>query len=343
MSISLNGVTKHFGRDLVLDNVTDEVPQGSLTALLGPSGSGKSTLLRIIAGLETLDSGFIELDGRNVTNVPARDRHIGFCFQDYAPFRQMTVFDNVAYGLKVQRVPKAQMRQEVDDLLSLVRLEAFADRYPRQLSGGQRQRMALARALAIKPDVLLLDEPFAALDAQVRGELRGWVRSLQRELGVTTILVTHDQAEAMEIADRLVILNEGRIEQVGTPDSMYDKPANNFVQGFLGPITTLNGVAFRPHDIELCAPGEGVAATVTDIIRLGFEVRVVVNDDEGNPSWVQLTHDEAQRLDLFVGENVSLRSRRAIAADEGAVLLRGVFDVTSDQEEQAPLVEGSSR
>jgi sulfate transport system ATP-binding protein len=156
-------------------------------------------------------------------------------------------------------------------------------------------------------------------------------------------LVTHDQAEAMEIADRLVILNEGRIEQVGTPDSMYDKPANNFVQGFLGPITTLNGVAFRPHDIELCAPGEGVAATVTDIIRLGFEVRVVVNDDEGNLSWVQLTHDEAQRLDLFVGENVSLRSRRAIAADEGAVLLRGVFDVTSDQEEQAPLVEGSSR
>jgi sulfate transport system ATP-binding protein len=343
MSISLNGVTKHFGRDLVLDNVTDEVPQGSLTALLGPSGSGKSTLLRIIAGLETLDRGYIELDGRNVTNVPARDRHIGFCFQDYAPFRQMTVFDNVAYGLKVQRVPKAQMRQEVDDLLSLVRLEAFADRYPRQLSGGQRQRMALARALAIKPDVLLLDEPFAALDAQVRGELRAWVRSLQRELGITTILVTHDQAEAMEIADRLVILNEGRIEQVGTPDSMYDKPANNFVQGFLGPITTLNGVAFRPHDIELCAPGEGVAATVTDIIRLGFEVRVVVNDDEGNPSWVQLTHDEAQRLDLFVGENVSLRSRRAIAADEGAVLLRGVFDVTSDQEEQAPLVEGSSR
>jgi sulfate transport system ATP-binding protein len=341
MSILLNEVTKYFGRDLVLDNVTDEVPQGSLTALLGPSGSGKSTLLRIIAGLETLDKGFIELDGRNVTNVPARDRHIGFCFQDYAPFRQMTVFDNIAYGLKVQRVPRAQMRQEVDDLLSLVRLEAFADRYPRQLSGGQRQRMALARALAIKPDVLLLDEPFAALDAQVRGELRGWVRSLQRELGITTILVTHDQSEAMEIADRLVILNEGRIEQVGTPDSMYDKPANDFVQGFLGPITTLNGVAYRPHDIELCAPGEGVAATVTDIIRLGFEVRVVVNDIEGASSWVQLTHDEAQRLDLLIGENVALRARAR--TDDGAVLLRGVFDVPSDHEEQAPLVEGSAR
>jgi sulfate transport system ATP-binding protein len=309
MSILLSGVTKYFGRDLVLDDVSDEVPQGSLTALLGPSGSGKSTLLRIIAGLEPLDEGHIELDGRDVTNVPARDRHIGFCFQDYAPFRQMTVFDNVAYGLKVQRVPKSQMRQEVDDLLHLVRLEAFADRYPRQLSGGQRQRMALARALAIKPDVLLLDEPFAALDAQVRGELRSWVRSLQRDLGVTTILVTHDQAEAMEIADRLVILNEGRIEQAGTPDAMYDKPANDFVQGFLGPITTLNGVACRPHDIELCQPGQGVSATVTDVVRLGFEVRVVVVDGEGTSSWVQLTHDDAQRLNLVVGEHVSLRAR----------------------------------
>ena len=309
MSILLSGVTKYFGRDLVLDDVSDEVPQGSLTALLGPSGSGNSTLLRIIAGLEPLNEGHIELDGRDVTNVPARDRHIGFCFQDYAPFRQMTVFDNVAYGLKVQRVPKAQMRQEVDDLLHLVRLETFADRYPRQLSGGQRQRMALARALAIKPDVLLLDEPFAALDAQVRGELRSWVRSLQRDLGVTTILVTHDQAEAMEIADRLVILNEGRIEQAGTPDAMYDKPANDFVQGFLGPITTLNGVACRPHDIELCQPGQGVSATVTDVVRLGFEVRVVVVDGKGTSSWVQLTHDEAQRLNLVVGEHVSLRAR----------------------------------
>jgi sulfate transport system ATP-binding protein len=305
----LSGVTKYFGRDLVLDDVSDEVPQGSLTALLGPSGSGKSTLLRIIAGLEPLNEGHIELDGRDVTNVPARDRRIGFCFQDYAPFRQMTVFDNVAYGLKVQRVPKAQMRQEVDDLLQLVRLEAFADRYPRQLSGGQRQRMALARALAIKPDVLLLDEPFAALDAQVRGELRSWVRSLQRDLGVTTILVTHDQAEAMEIADRLVILNEGRIEQAGTPDAMYDKPANDFVQGFLGPITTLNGVACRPHDIELCRPDQGVPVTVTDVVRLGFEVRVVVLNSDGTSSWVQLTHDEAQRLNLVVGEHVSLRAR----------------------------------
>jgi sulfate transport system ATP-binding protein len=308
MSISLNGVCKYFGRDLVLDGVTDEVPQGSMTALLGPSGSGKSTLLRIIAGLETLSQGYIELDGRDVTNVPARDRNIGFCFQDYAPFRQMTVFDNVAYGLRVQRVPKAQLKAEVEDLLDLVRLEAFADRYPRQLSGGQRQRMALARALAIKPSVLLLDEPFAALDAQVRSELRGWVRTLQRTLGITTILVTHDQSEAMEIADRLVVLNEGRIEQVGTPDAMYDKPANDFVQAFLGPITTLNGVAYRPHDIELCPAGHGVEATVTDVIRLGFEVRVVV-ESGGITTWVQLTHDEAQRLNPVVGEHVSLRAR----------------------------------
>ena len=331
MSILLNEVTKYFGRDLVLDNVTDEVPQGSLTALLGPSGSGKSTLLRIVAGLEPLNQGHIELDGHDVTNVPARDRHIGFCFQDYAPFRQMTVFDNVAYGLKVQRLDKARIRKEVDDLLSLVRLESFADRYPRQLSGGQRQRMALARALAIKPEVLLLDEPFAALDAQVRGELRSWVRSLQRELGITTILVTHDQAEAMEIADRLVILNEGRIEQVGTPDSMYDKPANDFVQGFLGPITTLNGVACRPHDIELCEPGQGVTAIVTDIIRLGFEVRVVVRSTNNISSWVQLTHDEAQRLNLMVGESVSLRGRRGSGRNDEAVLLGGAFAVPYDQ------------
>jgi sulfate transport system ATP-binding protein len=343
MSISLNGVTKYFGHDLVLDNVTDEVPQGSLTALLGPSGSGKSTLLRIVAGLESLNQGHIELDGRDVTNVPARDRHIGFCFQDYAPFRQMTVRDNVAYGLKVQRLDKARIKKEVDDLLSLVRLEAFADRYPRQLSGGQRQRMALARALAIKPDVLLLDEPFAALDAQVRGELRSWVRSLQRELGITTILVTHDQAEAMEIADRLVILNEGRIEQVGTPDSMYDNPANDFVQGFLGPITSLNGVACRPHDIELCEPGQGVAAVVTDIIRLGFEVRVVVNDAQGTTSWVQLTHEEAQRINLIVGDSVSLRVRSESSKKDEALLYRGVFGTLPDQEVETALVEGSAR
>ena len=209
MTVSLDGVSKSFGHLLVLDDITDVFAEGEMTALLGPSGSGKSTLLRIIAGLTPLDSGRVLLSGRDVTKAPARDRHIGFCFQDYAPFRHLSVFGNIAYGLKVQRIPRAQRKAQVDELLGLVRLEEFADRYPHQLSGGQRQRMALARALAIKPDVLLLDEPFGALDAQVRGELRSWVRSLQRELGITTILVTHDQSEAMEIADRLVILNDG--------------------------------------------------------------------------------------------------------------------------------------
>ncbi len=313
MSISLNGVTKYFGSDLVLNEVSDEVPQGSLTALLGPSGSGKSTLLRIVAGLTSLDGGHVELSGRDVTDVPPRDRRIGFCFQDYAPFRHLSVFDNVAYGLKVQRVPRAQRRREVDELLRLVRLEPFADRYPRQLSGGQRQRMALARALAIRPEVLLLDEPFAALDAQVRSELRTWVRNLQRELGITTILVTHDQGEAMEVADRLVILNEGRIEQVGAPDHVYDHPATAFVRGFLGPTTTLDGVTWRPHEIELGSPGEtGVAAHVIDVIRLGFEVRVVVKDHSGSTSWVQLTHEQSRRLDAQVGEAVVVRPRAEV-------------------------------
>jgi len=313
VSISLNGITKHFGKDVVLSEVSDEVPQGSLTALLGPSGSGKSTLLRIIAGLTPLDAGHVELNGRDVTDVAPRHRNIGFCFQDYAPFRHLSVFDNVAYGLKVQRVPKERRKREVEELLGLVRLEAFADRYPRQLSGGQRQRMALARALAIKPEVLLLDEPFAALDAQVRGELRTWVRNLQRELGITTILVTHDQGEAMEVADRIVILNSGRIEQVGAPHQVYDNPSNEFVQGFLGPTTTLDGITYRPHEISLGLSGDrGTPVRVTDVVRLGFEVRVVVEDATGESSWVQLTHDEARQLDPQVGDSAVVRPRSEV-------------------------------
>jgi len=280
-----------------------------MTALLGPSGSGKSTLLRIIAGLETHDAGTIELNGRDVTGVPVRHRNIGFCFQDYAPFNQLTVFDNVAYGLKVHRVAKADRRRRVEELLGLVRLEEFSDRYPRQLSGGQRQRMALARALAIEPEVLLLDEPFAALDAQVGGELRTWVRSLQREVGITTILVTHNQVEAMEVADRLVILNDGRIEQVGTPHEVYDRPATAFVQGFLGPLTTWRGTSVRPHDLELGRDGAGTSVEVSDVVRLGFEVRVVVRDGAEAP-WVQLSHDEVARLNPVVGESLVLRPRQ---------------------------------
>ncbi len=305
MTISFSGVKKSFGNQLVLDGVTDEVPDGSLTALLGPSGSGKSTLLKIIAGLESLDAGTVALNGRDVTGVAARYRNIGFCFQDYAPFNQLSVFENVAYGLRARKQSKAVINQKVTDLLGLVRLEDFAIRYPRQLSGGQRQRMALARALAIEPEVLLLDEPFAALDAQVGGELRLWVRSLQRELGMTTILVTHNQSEAMEIADRLVIFNEGRIEQVGTPSEVYDKPANDFVYSFLGPSTTLNNVTYRPHDLTIRLGGPGV---VKDITRLGFEVRITVNTN-GVDSWAQLTHDEDLRFGVSVGDSVTLAPR----------------------------------
>ena len=310
MSIKLDAVCKSFGSNLVLDQITDEVPNGSLTALLGPSGSGKSTLLRTIAGLTTLDAGSIILNDRDVTSVPARDRRIGFCFQDYAPFRHLSVFDNVAYGLKVRRVPRPQRRREVHELLELVKIEELANRYPHQLSGGQRQRMALARALAIKPEVLLLDEPFAALDAQVRAELRAWVRALQHELRITTILVTHDQNEAMEVADRLVILRDGRIEQIGEPDDVYDHPANEFVRGFLGPTTQWLGSTVRPHELSISLTNEGgTAVTVSDVVRLGFEVRIVVSDSGGASSWIQLTHDEAQRCDLHVGDTAYVRRR----------------------------------
>jgi sulfate transport system ATP-binding protein len=312
MTVSLDGVSKSFAKSLVLDDITDVFADGEMTALLGPSGSGKSTLLRIIAGLTPLDSGRVRLGERDVTSSPARERHIGFCFQDYAPFRHLSVFANVAYGLKVQRVPRAQRKARVEELLGLVRLEDFADRYPHQLSGGQRQRMALARALAIKPEILLLDEPFAALDAQVRGELRSWVRSLQKELGITTVLVTHDQSEAMEIADRLVILNEGKIEQTGKPSFVYDHPSTDFVAGFLGPITTLWGISYRPHELELSLDGdEGEKATVTDVIRLGFEVRVVLTNQTGESSWVQLTHDQAKALNPSHGQRYVVRPRSA--------------------------------
>lgn len=312
MTVSYSGVTKSYRGRLVLDGISDVVNEGDLTALLGPSGSGKSTLLKIIAGLTPLDSGRVSLAGKDVTNEPARNRRIGFCFQDYAPFRHLSLRDNVAYGLKVQHVPRAKRRAQVDELLALVRLEAYADQFPHQLSGGQRQRMALARALAIKPDVLLLDEPFAALDAQVRAELRSWIRSLQKEVGITTILVTHDQAEAMEISDRIVILNEGRIEQAGRPSFVYDHPATDFVASFLGPITTLGGIAYRPHELELVAPDEGVETyEVRDVVRLGFEVRVVLEDADAT-TWVQLTHDQAKQLNPRAGQRYGVRVRAKV-------------------------------
>jgi sulfate transport system ATP-binding protein len=325
MTVSYSGVTKSYRGRLVLDDISDVVNEGELTALLGPSGSGKSTLLKIIAGLTPLDSGRVSLAGKDVTNEPARNRHIGFCFQDYAPFRHLSLRENVAYGLKVQHVPRAKRREQVDELLHLVRLEEYADQYPHQLSGGQRQRMALARALAIKPDVLLLDEPFAALDAQVRSELRTWIRSLQKELGITTILVTHDQAEAMEISDRIVILNQGRIEQAGRPSFVYDNPATEFVASFLGPITTLAGISYRPHELELVPATDADSYEVREVVRLGFEVRVVLVDGDA-ATWVQLTHDQAKQLNPRAGQRFGVHVREknataksAAAADQDAV------------------------
>jgi sulfate transport system ATP-binding protein len=307
MAIEIAGVSKRFGTAVALDGVTLEVPGGSLTALLGPSGGGKSTLLRVIAGLETPDTGTVEIDGEDLTGVPVRKRGIGFCFQHYAPFRHLTVRRNVAFGLEVRRLPKAAVRDKVDELLDLVKLTAFADRYPSQLSGGQRQRMALARALAIEPRVLLLDEPFGALDAQVRKQLRLWLRELHSKINVTTVLVTHDQEEAMEVADRLAIINEGRLEQVGAPADIYDHPANEFVLKFLGPATELDGAWVRPHDLVLHkspeAPGAR-PATVERVTHLGFEVRVDLRLGDAREIWVQLNRGSALELDLSPGDAV---------------------------------------
>ncbi len=292
-----------------------EVPEGSLTALLGPSGGGKSTLLRVIAGLEIPDTGTIEIDGEDVTGVPVRDRGIGFCFQHYAPFRHLTVRRNVAFGLEVRRRPKDEIRARVDELLDLVRIAHLADRYPSQLSGGQRQRMALARALAIEPRVLLLDEPFGALDAQVRQQLRAWLRQLHEKISVTTVLVTHDQEEAMEVADRLVIINEGHLEQIGAPAGMYDSPANEFVLKFLGPATYWQGRWVRPHDLVVHRDPElgGERATVERVTHLGFEIRIDLRLGAGETVWAQLSRGSAAELDVVPGDRVWVALSESVA------------------------------
>ena len=308
MSIRAQNVVKRFGDFVALDNVSVDIPTGSLTALLGPSGGGKSTLLRIIAGLEQPDSGSIEIAGEDSTSLPPQQRNVGFVFQHYAAFKHMTVRGNVAFGLEIRKRPKREVDERVNELLALVHLSQFADRYPSQLSGGQRQRMALARALAVEPQVLLLDEPFGALDAKVRKELRDWLRHLHDEVHVTTVFVTHDQEEAMEVADEIVVINNGAVEQIGTPDQLYDQPVNDFVMDFLGPVTTLGGLAVRPHDIEIITsqqPGS-VPATVVRLVRLGFEVRVDAVAD-GDDVWIQISRGEADRLDLAPGSAVFLR------------------------------------
>jgi sulfate transport system ATP-binding protein len=309
MSISVHGISKKFGDFVALDDVSVEVKTGALTALLGPSGSGKSTLLRVIAGLEQPDSGTVFIEDKNVTGRPPQERGVGFVFQHYAAFKHMTVRDNVAFGLSIRKRPKSEIKDRVAQLLELVQLEGLADRFPAQLSGGQRQRMGLARALAVDPSVLLLDEPFGALDARVRTELRLWLRRLHDETHTTTVIVTHDQEEAMEVADEIVVMNRGRIEQTAGPSELYEHPANEFVMSFVGQVNRMDDTFVRPHDLELTVEANGTTreAMIERIIHLGFEVRVELVRDDGERMNVQITRDEAERLELETGQIVFVK------------------------------------
>jgi sulfate/thiosulfate transport system ATP-binding protein len=310
--IEVRQIVKRFGDFTALDGVSVDVPTGSLTALLGPSGSGKSTLLRVIAGLERPDAGEIRLEGEDVTHVQPQSRGVGFVFQHYAAFKHMTVRENVAFGLKIRRRPRAEVKQRVSELLELVQLARLADRYPAQLSGGQRQRMGLARALAVDPKVLLLDEPFGALDARVRKELRLWLRRLHDETHTTTVIVTHDQEEAMEVADCVVVMNAGRIEQTAPPRELYDHPANEFVMSFVGPVNKLGDAFIRPHDVEVLLEPNGATqeAMVERLVHLGFEVRVELLRDDGTQFSAQITREQAEALELDPGQIVYVRPMR---------------------------------
>ena len=324
MSISVIGANKRYGDFAALDDVSIDIPQGSLTSLLGPSGSGKSTLLRAIAGLDHLDSGTVRINGADVSGASPQQRDIGFVFQHYAAFKHLTVRDNIAFGLKIRKRPKAEIKAKVDELLDIVGLTVFQKRYPAQLSGGQRQRMALARALAVDPKVLLLDEPFGALDAKVREDLRKWLRQLHDEMHVTTVLVTHDQQEALDVSDRIAVLNKGRIEQVGPPDDLYDRPGNVFVASFLGSVSRLNGELVRPHDIRLGRSPEMVyppadtsldtgviKATVKRVVNLGFETRVeLVAAASGDEFLAQITRGDQNALGLQPGEHIFARATK---------------------------------
>ena len=306
MSIEIRNITKRFGSFTALDDVSLEIPEGSLTAMLGPSGSGKSTLLRIVAGLERPDSGTVRLSGEDATGLAPQRRDVGFVFQHYAAFKHMTVRDNVAFALTIRKRPKQEIRERVDELLELVQLQGFADRYPSRLSGGQRQRMALARALAAKPRVLLLDEPFGALDARVRAELRSWLRRLHEEVHVTTVFVTHDQEEAMEVADRVAVLDHGRLEQVGAPAELYDAPASEFVLRFVGDAVRLGSLLLRPHEVVLRRwPSDGaVEVEIERIAVLGADARVDLVDGSGERLAARLRREELEELELQRGEIV---------------------------------------
>jgi sulfate transport system ATP-binding protein len=336
MSIAVGHITKTFGAFRAVDNVSLDIEGGSLVALLGPSGSGKTTLLRIIAGLETPDIGTIHCYGEDVTQRAARDRNVGFVFQHYALFRHMTVFDNVAFGLRVRKKPKSEIQKRVRELLGLVRLERMENRYPSQLSGGQRQRIALARALAIEPKVLLLDEPFGALDAKVRQELRGWLRRLHDEIHTTSVLVTHDQEEAFEVADRVVVMNHGRVEQAGTPAEVFERPSNPFVMDFLGNVNVFHGrvengqavvgslkleypeyphaepqaatLYMRPHELEIALKQNGVPGLRANVNRVnptGSIARVgLTATDHNTEIQVDLSMDRFAELMLKPGDAV---------------------------------------
>jgi sulfate transport system ATP-binding protein len=348
MSIEVRNLSKQFGTFAALRDVSLEVRSGELLALLGPSGSGKTTLLRVIAGLDVADAGQVLFQGEDATDQHVRERQVGFVFQHYALFRNMTIFENVAFGLRVRpkdvRPPDAEIRDRVHELLKLVQLDWLAERYPHQLSGGQRQRIALARALAVEPKVLLLDEPFGALDAKVRKELRSWLRRLHDDMHITSVFVTHDQEEALEVADRVVVMNEGRIEQIGTPDEVYENPASPFVYEFLGNVNLfhsrlhrgrawidgievdapehaeaeeLAAVAYvRPHDIEVDRTAQGdtaLAARVTHVLSVGPIVRLeLVRDDseDKNPIQVEISKERFRELQLVRGDQVFIKPRR---------------------------------
>ncbi|XGV96882.1 MAG: sulfate/molybdate ABC transporter ATP-binding protein [Leptolyngbya sp. BL-A-14] len=329
MGITVDNVSKQFGSFKAVDEVSVEIKTGSLVALLGPSGSGKSTLLRLIAGLEKPDSGKILLTGRDATNASVQDRQVGFVFQHYALFKHLTIRQNIGFGLEIAKWKKNRIADRVNELLNLVQLHGLGDRYPSQLSGGQRQRVALARALAIEPNVLLLDEPFGALDAKVRKDLRSWLRNLHDKVNVTTVFVTHDQEEAMEVSDELVVMNHGKVEQVGSPAEIYDYPATPFVMGFIGPVNVLpshsqifqrNGfdatqpeTFLRPHDIMVeTAPGAASApATLERLVHLGWEIQAELTLEDGQSVTVYLTREKFDQLDLQPKQKVYLKPKKA--------------------------------
>lgn len=329
MGIVVQSVSKQFGSFKAVDQVDLEIKSGSLVALLGPSGSGKSTLLRLIAGLELPDSGKIFLTGKDATNQSVQERNIGFVFQHYALFKHLTVRKNIAFGLEIRKTPEKKVKGRVEQLIELVQLTGLGDRYPSQLSGGQRQRVALARALAVEPNVLLLDEPFGALDAKVRKDLRAWLRRLHNEVHVTTVFVTHDQEEAMEVSDEVVVMNKGRIEQVGTPAAIYDNPATAFVMSFIGPVNVLPSssrifqssnfdspnpqVFLRPQDVIIQKHSNDATATarVSRLIHLGWEIQVELTLEDGQLVNAHLTRDRFNELELEVEQQVYVKPKDA--------------------------------